>query len=368
MRIVFVARQCVPFHAESLIQRPLGGTETAVIRVARALHDMGHDVTVMSPVLDPPPGRPAYVTCTDAALAQLGPVDVLVAVRDWTILLSDIEARVRLFWTPDSFDVPQTFGIGDKRVSARIDALLVGSRWHATSLCGRSGFPLDKAWVLGCGIHAPDFAGTEQRRRKRLIYSSTPFRGLSLLPSIYRRIKVLHPDAELHVFSGYATYKNGPGGNEMPWQKEWERLAGELRTLPDCIVHDNIRQCELAREYMKSSVLAYPNAINETCCITAIEAQAAGCAIVSSHRAALPETVAGAGLLIAGLPGTQQYEDQFVDAVDRLLRDDELFSNCSAAGRRRALEQLNWTAVAARFAGFAANALTAQAETRLPQA
>ncbi len=75
----------------------------------------------------------------------------------------------------------------------------------------------------------------------------------------------------------------------------------------------------MAREFMKSAILCYPNTFAETSCITAMEAQAAGCAIVTSKLAALPETVANAGIMIEGEPGSPAYLDSFSTAVDVFL-------------------------------------------------
>ena len=255
---------------------------------------------------------------------------------------------MRLYWTGDSFDAIPTLGIGDKRVQARIDAVLAVSDWQAQALAMHSGFPVEKTWVIRNGVHLEHFGGEEPRSRKRLIYSSTPQRGLAAAPRLYRRLKDQHPDAELHVFSGYGVYDNGRGFDEV-CEAQWRQLGEELRQLPGCEVHQNVLQSRLAREFMRSSVLFYPNNFDETSCITAMEAQAAGCAIVTSNRAALPETVGRAGILVDGAPGTEAYEDEFIRATDRLFRDEALFQSCSAEGRRRAREEFDWRQVAERF-------------------
>lgn len=347
MRITFVANQCVPFHAASLSERPLGGTETAVIRLSDELHARGHEVTVFTPHQAPLSVGPRYIALTDANLERMPICDVLIAVREWKILMSPAHAELRLFWTGDAHDAPTTFGIGDPRVARRIDAMMLNSDWHARELCGRAGISTDKAWIIGCGVHMRDFAGAEPRGRKRLIYSSTPVRGLVLLPRIYERVASRHPDAELHVFAGFGTYRQGPGGDRDEWNEEWRMLADTLSALPGCTVHGNVLQHELAREFMRSSILAYPNTFNETFCVTAAEAQAAGCAIVTSDRAALPETVGQAGILVAGLPGSRAYEDDFVAALERLLTDDAEFLRMTAHGRARAHSAFDWAVIAA---------------------
>jgi glycosyltransferase involved in cell wall biosynthesis len=349
MDVVFVATQSLPFHSNSLNERPLGGTETAVIRLSEALHRRKHSVTVVTSHPEPPLSVPRYISFQQGR--KLTACDVLIAVRGWQPVFWPLSASLRLFWTGDSFDAFPTLGIGDVRVENRLDALLAVSDWQAGVLCSQSGFPRTKVWVIRNGVHLQDFSGEESRVRKRLIYSSTPLRGLAHVPALYRRLKGLHPDAELHVFSGYQVYDAGRG-YDPTHEERWREMSAELNQLPDCHVQSNVVQSRLAREFMRSAVLFYPNNFDETSCITAMEAQAAGCAIVTSSRAALPETVGQAGILIEGVPGSVDFETQFVGATDRLLTDEPLFRACSEEGRRRARESFDWNVVAERFDNF----------------
>jgi len=347
MKIVFIPQSCIAFHGRTLDERPLGGIETAVIRLAAALDALGQEVRVFTPIENPPLHAPLYLPYR--AINDLGPCDVVIAVRDWQPVLLSMQVKKRLFWTGDSYDQPQSMGIGDRRVMQAIDWLCAVSNWHADTLCNSSGFPRSRCYVLRNGVHPDYFSGSERRKRKRLIYSSTPYRGLRFVPRIYRELLKTHDDLELHVFSGYGVY----AGTGTPQQAlaEFEKLRAELEQLPGCTVHGNIKQQQLAREYMRSSVLLYPNTFEETSCITAMEAQAAGCAIVTSDRGALRETVGDAGILIRGGPDEERYIREFVAATDKLLSDDDAFAACSKAGLLKA-PQLSWSAIAEEFLSF----------------
>jgi glycosyltransferase involved in cell wall biosynthesis len=342
MKIVFVPENCIPFHGESLAARPLGGTETGVIRLAEALDRLGHRVFVFTPASNIPVTKPLYLPLS--ALGQIGNVDVLVSVRGIRPLFAGIQARASFMWTGDAHDQFSHLGIGDKRVITTLTGLWCVSSWHAQTLCEVSGFPASKAWVVRNGIANELFDGEETRNRKRLIYSSTPYRGLALLPELFSRIRSAVPDAELHVFSGVEVYE-GVGSQNDAVERRYAPVFDTLRQTPGCSVHGNILQKQLAREFMRSGVLAYPNTFDETSCITAMEAMAGGCVVVTSDRGGLSETVGDAGILIKETPGSEEYNDRFVTNVVEVLSDECAWNKLSNRALARASE-MSWNAVA----------------------
>lgn len=349
MKILFCANECIPIHAKTLQERPLGGTETGVIRLAHELQELGHDVTVLTRHPNPPLSVPLYLPLT--AINQLGTSDILISIRDWKPLFLPINANRRFLWTGDSWDQPSSVGVGDRRIAERIDGLLCVSEWHKETFCRASGFPASKAWVIGNGVHLEYFQGEETRARKRLVYSSTPYRGLVHLIDIFPRILASHPDAELHLFTGYDVY-SGTEPYPEHVHREFRAVMQKFQLIPNVYFRGNIRQQELAREFMRAAVLAYPNTFEETSCISAMEAQAAACVPVTSRKAGLIETVGDAGILIDGAPGTEEYSRRFAEAVNVLLSDDDFFHSLQEKGKIRAAQEFSWKKVAERFVGY----------------
>lgn len=341
MKFVFFAVDCPPFHAKTLEERPIGGTATGVIRLSEILHSLGHEVFVVTSFDNPPSFQgPKYIDINQAQ--NLEPVDVLIVIRGWARVFYPpfIRSKKSFFWTGDSYDSFLTVGIGDRRVINHYDGLFPVSNWHAETLCKSSGFPLMKTWILRNGIHLPYFSGQEIRKRKRLIYTSLPHRGLVLLPHIIKELKKKHPTLELHVFGSFDRNVPlwQPGIRMDPY---FESTLSDLRSIEGCFFHGSISQKELAREFMKSSILAYPCNFEETSCITAMEAQAAGCPIVTSDIGALKETVGEAGILIKEKPGSEEYFHQYIARTDELLTNDALLQKLSKIGQERA-QKFSW--------------------------
>lgn len=345
MNIAFYAGQCLPIHAFVLEERPLGGTETGVVRLAAALQQRGHMVTVFTSHDNPPPSLPRYVP--HKHVMSFGSFDVVVVVQHIQALILRFPTSRVFYWTGDSFDQYSNYGLGDQRRVERIEKFLAVSKWHADTLCEQSGFPRSKAAVIGNGLYLPYFVGEEKRTRKRLIFTPSPYRGLKLVPESFKRLKELHPDCELEVFSGLAVYdRNGPF--KGPEKLEFDRIAKQLTKLPGVSLRGNVTQRQLSREMMRAGIFFYPSTFFETCCISAMEAQAAGCPVVTSAHSALPETVGEAGVFISGEPGSPQYMERLVQETDRLLSDDEYWQRLSDAGKKRA-EHMGWESVADRF-------------------
>lgn len=352
MQFLFLPSATVPFHGKSLEERALGGTETGVIRLAQALEDLGHEVTVISRYPNPPLTKPLYLP--RAQLSNIVEVDVLIVVREWLPIFTNIRAKHRLFWTGDASDQPQTLGLGDRRVIKAIDGLLAVSNWQADEIANASGFPRDKMWVVRNGVHAPYFEQAIGRHRRRLIYSSTPYRGLVHLPRLFKRIRERVPDAELKVFSGYDVYADQPGAVPPGYGALVNELGGirvELESMNGVSYADSINQRDLAQEFLGASILAYPNTFAETGCITAMEAMRAGCVPITTHLGALPETISDGGILIDGVPGSSEYDDSFVANSVRLLTDDAAWQELSARALRCA-ESYTWKNVAQRLLSF----------------
>ena len=310
---------------------------------------MGHTVTVYTSHKSPPLSSPRYIPA--GQISSMPPVDVLIAVKEWRAVLQRLRAKKRIFWTGDGFEQYSNFGLGDKRVIDRTDAFFAASRWHAESLCAESGFPLNRACVIGNGVHLPYFSGTEPRVRKRLIYSSSPNRGLEYVPVLFQELRKHHPDVELHVFAGLDIY-NTDRPYAGPEVAQLNAMTEMLKKIPNCHVRGNVTQKALAREFMRSGILFYPLKVPETCCITALEAQVAGCVPIVSAMGTLAETVGSAGVLVPGTPGSKEHLVSFLNATHTVLSDDALWRELSTIGMEQTRGNNSWPVIATRFDGY----------------
>jgi glycosyltransferase involved in cell wall biosynthesis len=201
----------------------------------------------------------------------------------------------------------------------RFDRILCLSEWHRDVFL--SEYPFihpSQVLVTRNGIDLSRFRHQVARNPHRMIYSSSPDRGLqtaiSCMPAIRQRV----PDAELHVFYGFKTWETAASS---VGDRSQLNIIALLRRMLDqgrqhgVHFHDRVDQERLAREFLASGVWGYPTWFTETSCITAMEAQAAGLRIVTSPLAALNETVGSRGRMISGDWLSPEYGAAYTDAV-----------------------------------------------------
>ncbi|MBF0104346.1 MAG: glycosyltransferase family 4 protein [Deltaproteobacteria bacterium] len=356
MRIVFI-HTGIEFDGASLEQGPLGGTETALISMAKALaKNPEHEIFVFTNTPQTAdydgvhylPVRNLYVWSASHS------VDVLISIRQWIPFWLPIKSRLRVYFSPDAYDQPflkRAIEVGldvhGEKITLSlfppqdffnsIDYFFCVGKWQAETFVSGLGFPRAKIFVTGNAVNTTFFKPLELAHRKnRIMYTSTPFRGLEYLARYYPKLKVRAPDVGLDVFSGMQLY----GMTDKDDQEQYGTLYEALKNAGACL-HGPVRQQQLAKVMCANRVLTYPNTFAETFCISVLEAQAAGLPVVTSKKGAMPERITNGvdGFLIAGEPHEESYEREFIQITAKLLQDETLWKQISSDAHKKAATQ-----------------------------
>jgi hypothetical protein len=191
---------------------------------------------------------------------------------------------IKILWAHSNIDQPMYLGTD----WGKITHVVCVSKWEKEQFLKYSPVPESKITVIRNGVADYFYTG---KKEKTLIYASTPFRGLEYLPYIFTRVLEKHPDAKLKVFSAMNLY----GLEDSIEQK---KLYKELMSLPNTEYSPAISHTELADEFAKAYIFAYPNTWEETFCVALAEAMISGCIPVISDIGALPETSMGFGEIV----------------------------------------------------------------------
>lgn len=294
------------------LSRGLGGSETMAVRVATALTGVGWRVTVYGN--------------TDPQMVQgveylpywmydpTEPVDVLISSRHPGLAAERPNAAVRVLWLHDA-EYPDLAMDGWDHVvhvGAWQERELWGDGDDPRRLVIPNAIPLDRYAAGGAGFSL---------REPWVVYSSSPDRGLETLLNMWPRILEQAPTAKLHVTYGFtATWRAMEAGGSDYLRDLRKRIEG-LLTQPGVVFHGSVGQLALAELQQKARVWAYPTDFPEVSCITGMEAQAAGLAIVATAKAELPATLDGSGATL--FPPTSEWgpgtADGFATRVATLL-------------------------------------------------
>jgi glycosyltransferase involved in cell wall biosynthesis len=326
------------YHLGSPAAGPFGGMGSALCYLSRALAAAGHEVDVLTQAdRTGPEGGPGE-RLTGLDLRRADHRDrVRAGGYALALCLSARPEPLRgllgpttplALWTGHADDQAAVADLALAEVRDGWDRFLFVSDWQRDRFGARFGVPRDRSGLLRNAI-GPAFEGLfadpdDLARAKAadppvLAYTSTPFRGLDLLLAGW---PLLGRPARLRVFSSMAVY--GGGDLDDPYRGLYEACAN----LPGVVHEGSLLQADLAPALRGAHVLAYPNTFEETSCISAMEAMAAGLLVVTAARAALPETTAGFADLVAPDPDLRAFALAFyralAGALDRLREPETL--------------------------------------------
>ena len=339
MARIVLADDGIRFDGKTMDTQPLGGAESSVVFLVRKLAARGHQVTVRNkcrarlvhdgvhwaPIDDPWPAA----------------ADLYIANRGDKLISMMPGARRTVFWIHNPAGYVLKWRYLQKLWRLRPVIVFIGA-YHATTYPGWA--PEGGREVIPYGI--PDNFRTAEPAGEtpppRAVFTSNPLRSLDWLLRLWAdRIRPAVPDAELHVFSGPATY--GAVGDAKA--RAMDAVLGEARNLSGAgvVLREPVPKERLIEELRASRVMLYRGDLNETFCLAVGEAQAMGVPTVVQKLGSVVERV------VHGETGFIADDDAaFAEAARKLLTDDALWQ----AQHRAALEKQRrwgWPEAAAAF-------------------
>jgi UDP-glucose:(glucosyl)LPS alpha-1,2-glucosyltransferase len=204
----------------------------------------------------------------------------------------------------------------------RFDKLVFVSHWQQQMYNAYLGVPFEAGIVLQNAIN-PIEKHSKPQDKVRLMYFSTPHRGLELLYPVYNKLyKEFGEQIELNVYSSFDLYG---------WHvrdKPYEQLFEQLRAHPGINYSKSVSNDVIREELKRSHILAYPSIWQETSCLVMIEAMCAGLVCVHSSLAALPETAMGCTYMYGYTENVNHHMTRFEanlrDAITDVMNGDEM--------------------------------------------
>jgi glycosyltransferase involved in cell wall biosynthesis len=279
MKILFLCFSTLVFDVRTPYEKPLGGTESALCYLSTELAKRGHNVFLMrnSEIDDTGTviGGVTHLRISED-IASLDPDVVIVASAPMAApAIKKIVPRAKIvLWNHMQPDQPAMATLFQADFRSAIDKIVYVSESQKKKFTGLS--KEIEGDVITNAI-APAFENlfkgpSEIFSAKKCLgaYTSTPYRGLSILASIQ--------ELPIDIFSSMAVYQGD--------DSEYEKMYTELKKKNDCLMfHGSVAQGELARYLRPAAFLVYPSIFTECHSIAIIEAMAAGLKVVTTDVA-----------------------------------------------------------------------------------
>jgi len=314
---IVLADNGILFDGKSIEEGPLGGVESSVINLTNELARLGHEVYVLNNCLKPHDYRGVHWRPI-ASHEWPKDTDLYIANRGDKLISAMPSARRTVFWVHNPANYLIKWRYLTKLWRIRPTIIFIG---HVHKKTYPMWAPSGGRVVIPYGLSEDFCTGSRITTAPgpRAIFTSNPLRSLDWLLNLWaEQIQPRVPNAELHLFTGTATY--GEVGTEKA--DPMERIITKAKDMvaQGVIVRGAVSKAQLVEEFHSARCMLYRGDVNETFCLALGEAQAMGVPAVVQDLGSVIERV------VDEETGFIRPTDRgFADAAVELLSNDALW-------------------------------------------
>ena len=198
--------------------------------------------------------------------------------------------KTNVLWVHNSYDQPNVAPWFKNKLNHRkYDWYVFNSHWTYEKYRYVFDIPTEASLVIKNGFDDLVIkTNFDPKPKIKMVYTSTPWRGLDVLLAAMEAVKH-NKFIELDVYSSTQIY-----GEQFKAQndKAFEPLYEKAKTTPNVNFKGYIEHPKLMEILHTYDVYIHPSTFEETFCVAAMEALAAGLIVVTTDLGALPETCA----------------------------------------------------------------------------
>ena len=228
---------------------------------------------------------------------------------------------IPILWLHDLWQDPEAMRLKDPAFRKPFGKMVFVSEWQRDSYVKNLGIPKADTHVIRNAIEPFTLDSMWHKPTPnpiRLIYHTTPHRGLELLIPVFEYIwERCSQNIILDVYSSFNIY----GWPQRDAQ--YEELFERCRQHPGIIYHGYQPNDVIRAALKKTHIFAYPSIWQETSCIAMIEAMSAGCYCIAPNYGALQETMGGYGLCYEWFKDMDSHAITFTAALIHTIRKIE---------------------------------------------
>ena len=197
--------------------------------------------------------------------------------------------KVNILWQKNSYDQPnlQEF-FGNKARHKEYDWYVFNSHWNYEKFRYFFDIPTERSVVIKNGTNNfPKRKVYKKGEPIKILHHNTPWRGLNVMLRAMQEIK--NPNITLDVYSSTQVYGDAFKQHN---DEQFKPLYEQAQQLPN-VNYIGYKPNEYILEHMTDyDLYVYPSIFEETSCVSALEALAAGVHVITNNFGALYETCA----------------------------------------------------------------------------
>lgn len=315
--IVFTCppQQVYEFDEDLYAVKGMGGSETALIEVARNLKELtGRNVKVFNMRSNDLVAKSGVEYISNAKLNEYLSKNLPRLHIAWRhnirVTNAPTYAWCHDLWMPGA-EVKQNF-----------DKIMCLTQFHKDYVMAKQNIPAEKIWITRNGLN-PDkfkFKGKEKNPNK-LVWMSSPDRGLDQAMQVCDEVRKDYPDIELHVYYGLENlYKYGPAMSALA-----DKLKAMMAERPWVKYHGFTEQNKMYQDVSDAVIWIHPCNFIETSCITAMEMLTLGIFPVTRRLGGLKDTLReaelkGHAIMLQHPCETEDQKMAYVNATKEVLK------------------------------------------------
>jgi glycosyltransferase involved in cell wall biosynthesis len=243
----------------------------------------------------------------------LDKVNITTSIPEKTPLVIN---KTNILWVHNSYDQPNIYSWFKNKLNHRkYDWYVFNSHWTYEKYRMIFDIPTDISLVIKNGfdddlIVKSDF---KPKEKLKLVYTSTPWRGLDVLLSAMEQIKT--DKVELDIYSSTQIY--GDAFKKIS-DNQFTALYDKAKTIKNVNYKGYLNHKELMKILHTYDAYVHPSTFEETFCLAAMESLAAGLVTVTTDFGALYETCAEFPIYVPYLKDKEALSNQFAGTIDLL--------------------------------------------------
>ena len=223
--------------------------------------------------------------------------------------------KINVLWMQHFVNQEEAKNLGSKDYVNKLDYIVFNSNWNFEKFQYQFKIPESKSLVIKNAIENIDFH-EKPKDKINLVYHTTPWRGLVHLLKVFKRLNL--QNTELNICSSTIIY--GKKFDSI-LGKKYENIFEECKNTKNVNYLGFVENNKIIELLKNMHIYSFPSIWPETSCISAIEAMAAGCEIVTSNLGALYETCTPFATFVGFDSNFDNFEKKYQKALENSVKN-----------------------------------------------